>query len=278
MERRVRLAARISNLREFRDLVRAMRAIAGSHVQEARDFLPGIRSYSDQIENGVVNAIRLCPEAPEKPSGEKKTNNLVLAICSEHGLSGAYSDRILDKAMAVLAPQMRLGIIGRRGRLLAEERGLQIDWSAAMATHTTSVSSLCAEMMEQIANFTEVSVIFARYLLGGRFEVCQQKLLPLDPQIFEGRAVGVLPIHNLQAGLLLNELTLEYVYSQLMHAIMEAFASENGARLQLMEAADQNIQEKLQVLARHERTMRQEEVTSELLDIVVGAEAVRQHS
>ncbi len=278
MERRARLAARILNLQEFRDLVRAMRAIAGSHVQEARDFLPGIRSYSDQIESGVVNAIRLCPEAPEKTSVKKIVNSLVIAVCSEHGLSGAYSDKILDKAAMLLTSHSQLAVIGRRGRLLAEERGLQIGWSAAMATHTTSVSGLCSGMMEHISSFTDVSIVFARYVSGGRFDVCQQKLLPLDPQIFERRAVGEAPIHYLQPDVLLDDLTLEYVYSQLMHTIMEAFASENGARLQLMEAADRNIQEKLQTLTRHEKTVRQEEVTSEILDIVVGAEAVLHHS
>jgi F-type H+-transporting ATPase subunit gamma len=55
----------------------------------------------------------------------------------------------------------------------------------------------------------------------------------------------------------------------------EALASENGARLRLMEAADQNIADKLNTLSRRERQLRWETITSELLEIISGTEAVR---
>ena len=59
-----------------------------------------------------------------------------------------------------------------------------------------------------------------------------------------------------------------------MHGAMESFASENGARLATMEAARANIDKKLDDLAQDERQRRQDEITTELLDIVTGAEAV----
>lgn len=280
MERRARLAAQIESLGEFGDLIRAMRAIAGGHVQEARDFLPGIRGYVSEIETGLVNAIWLSrtrsaiPEPLISPSESKK---LVIAVCSEHGLCGPYSERILKKARSEIDASAAFGVVGRRGALLSEERGWAVDWTTPMVTHSSAVSGLCADLIARIVDYDDIAICYAQYQSGGQFEVAWRQLLPLDPKLFNMTQDAQLPIHQLSPAELLADITKEYVYSQLTHVIMEAFASENGARLQIMEAADRNIEGKVQKLSKQERVLRQEEVTAELLDIVTGAEAVMKH-
>jgi F-type H+-transporting ATPase subunit gamma len=86
--------------------------------------------------------------------------------------------------------------------------------------------------------------------------------------------VGPPPLTNLAPGKLVEKLIDELVFAELMRAPMESFAGENGARLATMEAAHASIAGKLDDLSQDERRRRQDEITTELLDIVTGAEAV----
>lgn len=66
----------------------------------------------------------------------------------------------------------------------------------------------------------------------------------------------------------------EYLFAEITRSIMESLASENTSRLRAMETANHNIGEKLENLRRSENTLRQEAITSELLDIVTGSEVI----
>lgn len=100
-------------------------------------------------------------------------------------------------------------------------------------------------------------------------------MLPLDPALLIGAERRSPPIHHLPPGKLLQQLAGEYLFAGLTRALMEGLASESGARLLIMQAADHNIGDKLDGLKKQERIVRQEAVTVELLDVVTGAQAVR---
>jgi F-type H+-transporting ATPase subunit gamma len=82
------------------------------------------------------------------------------------------------------------------------------------------------------------------------------------------------PLSNLRRGELVDEIVEELLFAQLSHAGTESFASENAARLTAMESATDNVKGKLEELRRVERELRQEEITTELLDVIAGGAAV----
>lgn len=277
MEQHERLTERIASLSGFREIARAMRAIAASHVQEAQSSLAGIRQYAGQIERAIAEAAVLSRESgfssgAQSPAGERR---IVIAICSEHGLCGDYTNKVLDFASRMITEGVQLGLVGRKGQILAEERGIPFEWTLEMATRARGVTTLCFNIMEKIAIFSGIEIVHAEYLSQGRFEVCSRRVAPLDARLFQKKAGVSAVYHYLPPETLIKRLTLEYVFAQLMRAVMEAFASENGARLMIMEGADRNAEDKLERMSQEYKSMRQQEVTAELLDIVVGAEAVR---
>ena len=75
---------------------------------------------------------------------------------------------------------------------------------------------------------------------------------------------------------LFSALVRQYLFVSLYRAYTESMASENGARLSSMQAAEKNIQERLEELTAMHRQQRQESITSELLDIVSGFEALKE--
>jgi F-type H+-transporting ATPase subunit gamma len=72
---------------------------------------------------------------------------------------------------------------------------------------------------------------------------------------------------------LLERLTTEYVYAQLCDAAMHAFEAENEARMMAMASAKTNIETKLAGLSQRERQLRQQEITTEIVELAAGAEA-----
>jgi F-type H+-transporting ATPase subunit gamma len=277
LEELIRLKSRIESLGELRTLFSAMRAMSAARVQEAQGALDGIRRYAAVVQGAISEAAGLQPagvtgptEAVLPPSGA-----LVL-ICAEHGFAGAFNRMLLQRAKSEIQPHERLGIVGRRGAALAGEHGLSPAWTLAMATHVGGVIEVARRVATQLTRAASVRLVFARYQAGGRFEIGVRPVIPIDPKLLSASARRAPPLHHLPPELLLQRLVEEHLFADLVLAMMESLASENGARLQVMKAADRNIEDKLSDLTRRARQVRQEAITAELLDVVTGAEAILQ--
>jgi F-type H+-transporting ATPase subunit gamma len=99
-------------------------------------------------------------------------------------------------------------------------------------------------------------------------------LFPLDLAQGPVRSARLPPLHNLPAPSLLEKLIAEHVLALLTEAATESLASENAARFRAMESAHENIRKKRDRLLSEARQARQEEITTELLDVVTGAAAI----
>jgi F-type H+-transporting ATPase subunit gamma len=275
MEQLPRLQARISSLQELRDLVRALRALAGSHVQEAQGALAGIRRHVEVVEDALAEGAALLPETDGlAASSQPSAASVLIVVCSEHGFVGAFNQRLLDRAEAERKERQELVVIGGRGAILAEERGLEVGWSFPMATHVGGVLGLTRQVAERLAAVSTADVVFGSYRRGGNFEAETRSILPPDPALLVGSGQRSPPLHHLAPDALLQRLASEYLFAEITRAVMESLASENGARLRVMETADHNIGDKLEGLRRSENVLRQEAITSELLDVVTGSEAI----
>jgi F-type H+-transporting ATPase subunit gamma len=106
-----------------------------------------------------------------------------------------------------------------------------------------------------------------------------QNLLPLDPKWFQALAgqdwkTRKLPTFTMDWDRLFSSLVRHYFFTVLYRAAVESLASENGSRLAAMQAAETNIEERLEELNSRFQHQRQEAITSELLDIVSGFEVL----
>lgn len=275
MEQLPRLQAQISNLRELRDVIRALRALAASHVQEAQAALPGIRGYVEIVQDSIAEGAVLLAEADEVAEPVAPTDaSVLIVVCSEHGFVGDFNERLLDLAEKERREDQQFVVIGRRGAILAEERGLEVGWVIPMATHIGGVLDVARRVAERLAAVSSAAIVFGSYLRGGNFEAQARSILPLDPGLLAGADRRNPPLHHLAPDTLLQRLASEYLLGEITWALMESLASENGARLRAMETADHNIGDRLDVLGRREHSLRQEAITSELLDVVTGAEAI----
>ena len=286
MARLAEIRARIASLGELGEVVGAMRSLAAVRVQQARAALPGIRTYTDVVDAALAEALALAPPAQGAVKAAEPSRGgaaLVIVFSSEHGFVGAFNERILDRAAIELArPKDRLLVVGSRGAALAAERRMPRAWTTAMATRSDGVVETARRVAHEVygrvaeGDLGRVAIVYARSSAGAAWEPTMSALLPFDPTPHLSRAGsrGPRPLTNLAPGVLLGRLVDELVLAELMRAATESFASENGARLATMEAAHDNIERKLEELSGEERQRRQDEITTELLDVVTGAEAM----
>ena len=277
MEELIRLKARIESLDELQTLFSAMRAMAAARVQEAQTALDGIRRYAAVVEGAISEAASFRAATPARLADvQLPLAGALVVIAAEHGFAGAFNRLLLQRVKAEIKAHEQLGIVGRRGASLAGEHGLKPAWTVPMTTHVAGVVETARRVASHLIDATSVRLVFAGYQSGGRFEVGLRQVIPIDPSLLEARPAQAPPLHHLDPQRLIERLIEEHLFADLVLAMMESLASENGARLQVMKAADHNIDDKLADLTRRARNVRQNAITGELLDVVTGAEAILQ--
>ena len=280
MTRLTKIQSHIASMDELLDIVGAMRSLAGMRVQESQHALPGIRSYADSMATAIGSALLLMPQ-PVTEAHQRRGRCAAILCMAEHGFVGGFNERMLEAAEATLNASDMLFVLGSRGAALAYERGREMAWTRPMATRLAgapdAVNSLTNELYARIARgeIARVEVMFARYRQGAASMIEHRLLLPLDTASLAAKSARQVPLHNLAPRPLLEKLIADYVFALLTEAAVESIASENAARFAAMESAHDNVSKKLAGLQENARQARQTEITSELLDLMTGAEALQ---
>ena len=272
----------VSSMQELQRIVGAMRAIASMRVQEAVRALASVSEYGDALAQGVREALAIAAQrrvAAGDPPRQHGGRQMMVVFMSEHGFVGGFNERLIAAASAQIGAGEALVIVGSRGAALVAERRLAVISTHAMATRLASVPEVVRRLQEALypdiaaAKIVRATVVFCRYRRTGSADIETHQLFPLEMPAPRGRTRQV-PLHDLSAAELLERMTGEYILSQLTEAAIESLAAENGARFVAMEAAHDNVGKRLRALRLDASRAMQEEVTTELLDLVTGERAV----
>ncbi|MGA7326665.1 MAG: FoF1 ATP synthase subunit gamma [Rhodomicrobium sp.] len=279
MPRPADIEGHIASMGELLDIVSAMRSLAGMRVQEAQRALPGIRSYAESMAAAIGASLSLMQRRDRGPQASQGLRALILCA-AEHGFVAGFNERLMEALAGELEARDALFVLGSRGAALAFERGWETAWKSPMATRLTgapgTINQLTKELYGRIATgeISRVEVMFSRYRQGAQATIERRLLLPLDTASIAAAQPRQAPLHNLEPAALFEKLAAEYVFALLTEAAVESIASENAARFAAMEAACDNVAKKLEQLRQEARQARQTEITTELLDLITGVEAL----
>jgi F-type H+-transporting ATPase subunit gamma len=282
-ERLSDVEARIDTVHQLSAVITAMRGVAAARSREARAHLDGIRSYAAMIGATIGHALAFLPETERRgPAGDDVGAHAIIALCAEQGFAGAFNEHVLHAAQRLIAAEPRqhteLLLVGDRGLMIADERELAIDWSAPMIVHAGMMESLAGRIIEALyerldtGRVSRVTMVHAAPDTSVT-QIVEKTLVPFDFQRFPLSPTAVPPILTLPPQILLARLIEEYVFAELCEAIMLSFAAENEARMRAMIAARTNVTETLNNLRARSRQLRQEEITSEIIELAAGAAA-----
>lgn len=279
-ERLADIVTQIQNVHQLEAVVTAMRGIAASRAQKGRSLLAGIEAYSDVVSRAIGEALNLLPKDVIAPRPDRRARPGLILFCAEQGFAGAFTEHVLDAASDDLHGALNL-IVGTRGLVIARERGVQPAWSAPMATHVDAIPSFANRLADALYDYVasgivaKVDILFSRSTPGSGIVIDRHSLLPIDFRRFARPIEKQAPLITLSPPALLERLAAEYIFAQLCQAAMHAFEAENEARMLAMASAKTNIETKLATLSRRERRLRQEEITTEIVELAAGAEASR---
>lgn len=270
MEDVARIEARLESMAELSELVGALRSMAASRAREAQEASLGTKHYAAIVEK----AIRELAPLDGASGGAGTAPPVLLVVASENGFVGGFNARLIDASLAARRPGERLVVIGRRGQVVAAERDVDPEEVIGMSSRRDGVTPLARRLALRIAGAASVRIVSARWQNGANHRIEMRSVLPIDLLPGDPNSRYDAPLHHLPAGELLDGLAQEYLFAEIADALMESLASENAARLRTMDAASRNIDDRLERLGRERRAARQEQTTSDMLDVVTGAEAV----
>jgi F-type H+-transporting ATPase subunit gamma len=189
--------------------------------------------------------------------------------------------RALEFIRQSSAPDVTLVVVGRKGRDFFRRRGYAIKhemlgfWDRLAYAHASELASyLMGRYLE--GEVDEVHLLYNEFRSVAVQRPVREQLLPIPRAKAEDGAGAVDYIYEPAPEAILGDLLPRHVRTQVFRALMESLAGEYGARMTAMEAATKNAKEMIGVLTIQYNKARQERITKELLDIVGGAEALRQ--
>jgi F-type H+-transporting ATPase subunit gamma len=279
-ERLADVVAQIKNVHQLEAVVAAMRGIAASRAQKGRSLLAGIEAYSDVVSRAIGQALSLLPTQMTLESPRYHARLGLILFCAEQGFAGGFSERVLDAASSDLDGSAKF-IVGTRGTLVASERGIEPTWSTPMASHVDAVLDLANRLADALYGYiaagtiTKVDILFSRSVSGSGIVIDRHSLVPIDFGRFAAPVAEQVPLTTLSPLVLVERLAAEYVFAQLCQAAMHAYEAENEARMLTMASAKTNIERKVTELTQRERQLRQEEITTEIVELAAGAQAAQ---
>jgi F-type H+-transporting ATPase subunit gamma len=269
----------------LREVVNAMRNLAAVYVRRAEAALDAMRPYSDAVEAALHVVLR---RGTVSRAEEEGARCLAVVFGSDQGLCGTYNDRLVRAVVAFREQADRpvdFVAVGRRARDLLVLRGIEpISWSrspTSLEGIKAQVPELAPEVFDTYLKTGATGMVFIYNAYEGMGR-STERVREVLPPVLESRdeparpAFSYEPLLTTSTPVLLAALMEEYFFGELYRAMLESHSSENGARLLTMTAASSNVDERLSELTREYQAVRQDTITAELLDVVGGAEALRQ--
>lgn len=270
---------KIKSVGNIKKITRAMQMVAAAKLRKVQDHLMAVRPYADKIAELLGH---LAPQAErlEHPLFQRRAEVKrvgVVVISADKGLCGSYNANLQRHAeREVRALPADLTTLGKKATVFFERRGpkpVKRYLNLPLIVPFVQVVEMARPLIEEFTagRLDEVHVIYTRFVNAMTFTPTTVKFLPVVPKTAaEDREY----IFEPGPGKILNLLVPRYVETTLQRLLLEAFSSEYAARMNAMKLATDNAQELIESLTLSANKARQSGITSELLDIVGGAEAL----
>jgi len=265
----------------------AMKLISAVKLKRAQDLLMAYRPYSDAYQETTMNIAKRCDQESHpllRKTDDPKKLHLVF-ITSDRGLCGSFNSSLIRKLETYLVTdtksfdEVTFSFLGRRGRDHFGREGFDIKNSFIGITER-NYSDISEKVSEELikefikGDSDEVILVYNYFKSALTQEITYEKVLPIkaDSEIEDENLIDYL-YEPTKKGIL-SELLPKYVQVRVQRAIQESMTSEHASRMTAMENATSNANDVIKNLTLLYNKTRQAMITTELMDIVNGTEAL----
>lgn len=269
MKREQTLRRRLKSLETMSDAVAALKSLSAHHLRSARAALNPAREYLAGVETALAAARFPIPVETEAPAG-------LLVLASDLGMCGSYISKVTRAAVENQAKlhAQRLYCVGRRPAPLLKRSDLPIYRIYRATTSIAGLTDLLLTLAHDLlgdwldGSIATLDVVSARFDGVGEFTPVSQRLLPIaTPQATVKLEASPYVTQDHFRAVILRE----FLYIRLFQILLDALASEHGARLVATTSAGDWLANRVLQTQHQLSASRQESATQEVLEIASGA-------
>ena len=281
---------RIKSVQSTMKITSAMELIAASRIVKAQARVESNQPYTHKLSEVIAN-VGAASGGASHPLLERREvrTAAVLVVTSDRGLAGAFNTNVIRLAEARLielaqaGTDSRLYVVGRKAQSYFRYRGYRAERAFLAVTDAPGYGDARAVANTVMNDYAEGTIdsldaYTTRYRSALTQTAVLWPVLPIEPPAMvkaeedEGPRAGY--SYEPSPEDILNALLPRYVEATIFGMLLEASASEHAARRRAMKAATENAEELTKVLSRQANQARQAEITTEISEIVGGAEAL----
>ena len=283
---------RIGSIQSTIKITRAMELVAASRIVKAQNRLVQARPYAERIQQAIKELAGITEVEHEfpllKPRDEIRSTGL-LVITSDRGLAGAYNSNVIRVGTGILRDaekegrNRRLHVVGRKGLSFFRFRGYDITSQTTGISDTPrfqDAEALGERLVKEFidGDVDEVRIAYTDFRSAGSQVATSTRILPISREEVEATKGEINPLYEFEPepAEILSLLLPRYVNTVIFACMLESSASEHAARRRAMKAATDSGEELIKVYTRIANRERQAEITSEIMEVVGGAEALRE--
>jgi F-type H+-transporting ATPase subunit gamma len=291
------LRGRIRTVQATKKITRAMELIAASRIVKAQQRVTAAVPYSEQITEVVrdLAAAGGSVNSPMLAGRDVVKTTAYVVIGADRGLAGGYNAGVQRAAEGEIKADVldnkdyTIVAVGRKAEGYFRFRGYRINATFSGFSDAPTYANAAAIGRHVVELFTSgqvdrVELVYTRFVSAGRQEVVLRPLVPLGASTVAGgdgklaAASGTGPAADFEfepdPGTILETLLPRYVEARIYAALLNAAASEHAFRQRAMKSATDNAEELIKSLSRIMNRARQDSITTEIMEIVGGAEAL----
>ncbi len=274
---------RRSSIQSTQQITKAMKLVSTVKLQKAKSRAEETNPYFNYMYQTVVSMLKhsgtiMHPYLKAGTSSKKA----VVVITSNRGLAGGYNSNVVKLVTdsGLKKEDLKIYAIGNKGREALERRGYEIasDYSGVIdAPVYEDAAAICRQALKafQEEEIGEIYLAYTHFKNTVSHEPKLMKLLPVEIDETESNEdANILMNYEPNDEEALDMIIPKYITSLFYGALVEAVASENGARMQAMDSATSNAEEMISDLSLKYNRARQGSITQELTEIIAGAAAI----
>ena len=276
------LRSRIRSIESTSRVTKALQMIAAAKMKKAQDKVLDGRAYSEKLNAIIGNVYQSNPEVFSSISEDEKNKILVLLVTPDRGLCGALVSNILKEASNFIESinnDYEIRVIGKKGTsFISKTVDNYESYKVSDMPTFEEVSPITSSISNDInlIGFAKVFIIYTEFVSTAVQKPMIKQLLPVEIDFNENEKVNNEFLYEPSLNKVSEALIPRYVETSIFNSILDSVASEHSARLVAMQNATDNANELKQDLTLDLNKARQQQVTSEILDIVGGALALEE--
>ncbi|MDX5584171.1 MAG: ATP synthase F1 subunit gamma [Aureibaculum sp.] len=278
------IRTRITSIGSTMQITSAMKMVSAAKLKKAQDAITAMRPYSNKLTELIQNlSANLDSEVGGAYAKQREVNKILLVvITSNRGLCGAFNSSIYKKSLELIhntyaGKQVDILAIGKKGNdLLSKEHKVVVNKSDVFDNlHFDGAAEIAEHLMEFYATETydKIELVYNKFKNAATQILTHEQFLPIVPSV-NNKNTNVDYLFEPSKVEIVQGLIPKSLKTQIFKALRDSFAAEHGARMTAMHKATDNATELRDDLLLMYNKARQAAITSEILEIVGGAEAL----